>query len=181
MGNRTIRLFGDVDNEMTTKLVKKLSALGRTKGEITFLLDSGGGDEDEGWAIYDLIKQARQPTRIIVYGQALSMAAAILQAGKKRLMTPNSSFMIHPGWRVYSNGFVHTNTAIADGDWMKTANRKYLDVLASRATPKKPRQTSAYLATRLKVEEWFQQEKTFTAVEAVDFGFADALYKGPLP
>lgn len=175
MGKRTIRLFGEIDTAASDAFFEEFSKLDavRTGTLITILLNSPGGDEDEGWAIYDAIRNSRNPVRIIVYGQAFSMAAAIFQAADigQRLMTRHSSFMMHPGWRDYEEA-VHMAKVIAEGKWAEVANAKYLDVIADRTGDK---------STFDEVEKAFLKETIFTSDAAVGRGFADAIYEGAIP
>ncbi len=78
--------------------IKGLYVLNRLdKGRITAILNTIGGDEFNGFAIYDAIRASPSPVDIVVYGNAMSMGAVILQAGRKRLLHPNSTLMIHDG------------------------------------------------------------------------------------
>lgn len=92
---RTVWLDGDVGDDML-RLVGKSLHLFRKKS-VHFYLNSSGGEETAGLAIYDLIRNHAGRTTITVAGAAESMAAIILQAPNRRLITSNSYLMIHQG------------------------------------------------------------------------------------
>jgi len=56
-----------------------------------------GGYWEEGMAIYDAIKSCPSKVTILNYTHARSMSSIIFQAADKRVMMPNSYFMIHDG------------------------------------------------------------------------------------
>lgn len=73
-------------------------------------INSPGGDAYSGLAIYDFLKNAQVPVTTIVEGMAASAASFIFLAGEKRLMTPNSTVMIHQcSW-----GGIGTNAQMQD-------------------------------------------------------------------
>jgi ATP-dependent Clp protease protease subunit len=64
---------------------------------IRFYINSPGGSVTDGLAIYDTMQHLRAPIETICVGQAASMAAILLSAGKKgkRFTLPNSRILIH--------------------------------------------------------------------------------------
>ena len=66
-------------------------------------INSPGGVVTAGLAIYDTMQYLKHPINTICIGQAASMAAVLLAAGRagKRYALPNSRIMIHQG----SGGF----------------------------------------------------------------------------
>jgi len=72
-------------------------------GEIQIILNSPGGYVDAGWAFIDLMGWVRCPIRTIAVGEICSMATAIFVAGDYRVMTANSTAMIHQ-FSAYSGG-----------------------------------------------------------------------------
>lgn len=68
--------------------------------QIWIILNSPGGEVLHGLAIYDNIRmlvEARKDleVNILAMGMTASMAAAILQAGTKRLALPSTQFLVH--------------------------------------------------------------------------------------
>ena len=113
---KTLRLFGDVDEQLAEQAISSLFILDQTKVEqpITILLNSDGGDVTQGWAIIDAIKQCQSSVTIHVIGAAESMAAFILQAADRRVISPNALLMLHVGeYGLSSNHPVNNRARIA--------------------------------------------------------------------
>lgn len=64
-------------------------------GPLEVHINSGGGDVFDGIAIMNTIKGHKGPTTTIADGLAASIASAIFQAGKKRVVQPGAMVMIH--------------------------------------------------------------------------------------
>lgn len=64
--------------------------------EIILTITSKGGWLYDGFALYDHIKASKKPVDIIAEGYCMSAAVMILQAGRKRMSSPHTSFMVHP-------------------------------------------------------------------------------------
>ena len=91
-----------VDYEMAEYLIKGLHVLeSKSDKPITIIMNNPGGDWYHGMAMYDAIKNSPTEITIKVYGQVMSMGTIILQSATKRILQPNSRFMIHYGY----NGF----------------------------------------------------------------------------
>ena len=65
--------------------------------DISFYINSPGGVTTAGFAIYDTMQYVKPDIQTICIGQAASMAAVLLAAGKKgkRYCLPNSRVVIH--------------------------------------------------------------------------------------
>lgn len=86
------------DFRMAEKLIKALHLLeANGTGDITIIMNNGGGSEYHGMAIYDAIRGCKSKVTIKVYGLAMSMGSLILQAADERIMAPHARFMIHYG------------------------------------------------------------------------------------
>ena len=95
---RTILLTGEVDKELSEKVIRQLLLLESTSDEpITILIDSPGGDVYAGFSIFDMIRFVKAPVRIVGMGLIASAAALILLAAprERRFGLPNSSYLIH--------------------------------------------------------------------------------------
>lgn len=107
---------GDLKEIHQHLLLKTLNP--KAGDEVTIILNSVGGECPEGWALIDLMEWARQngvTVRTVGMGYICSMASCILAAGspRNRLMTKNSSMMIHAP-RIYGmEGNIHQ---IADSE-----------------------------------------------------------------
>jgi len=95
---RTILLTGEVDKDLSEKVIRHLLLLESVSAEpITILIDSPGGDVYAGFSIFDMIRFIKAPVRIVGMGLIASAAALILLAVPKerRYGLPNSSYLIH--------------------------------------------------------------------------------------
>lgn len=86
-------------------LLKHLGKQWPSNQDITIIINSGGGDVAEGWALIDLLKFIRMDTQTIGLGECSSLGATLLAAGTigKRVIAPNCSVMIHGCW---TRGFI---------------------------------------------------------------------------
>lgn len=95
---RTILLTGEVDKDLSEKVIRHLLLLESMSSEpITILIDSPGGDVYAGFSIFDMIRFIKAPVRIVGMGLIASAAALILLSVPKenRYGLPNSSYLIH--------------------------------------------------------------------------------------
>lgn len=99
LGQRKIFLFGDIDDEISEKVVKQLHYLVATNLDpISIYINSSGGSVDSALSIIDTINLIKHSVIIktICY-QAGSCASYILAFGSEgyRYAFPNSSVMMH--------------------------------------------------------------------------------------
>ncbi len=96
---RIIFLDGEINDAVSSLVVSQLIFLEAEDPdkEINLYINSPGGSVTAGLAIYDTIKYISSPVNTICLGQAASMAALILAAGKKgsRFALRSSRVMIH--------------------------------------------------------------------------------------
>jgi len=103
--SRTIYMGSEegVDAVMAEQMIKGMHILeSKSTDIITIIMNNIGGDFFHGMAIYDVIQTSKCHCVIKVYGHAMSMGSLILQAADKRIMSPNSRFMIHFGYDSHS-------------------------------------------------------------------------------
>lgn len=89
---------GDVANLITAQFLFLESE--DPEKEISFYINSPGGEVTAGMAIYDTMQFVRPDVVTYCVGQAASIAAVLLMAGtpKKRYTLPNSRILIHQPW-----------------------------------------------------------------------------------
>lgn len=96
---RIIMVAGPVHDDMSSLIVAQLLYLESQNSEkdIHLYINSPGGIITSGLSIIDTMNFIRPDVSTTVIGQACSMGAAILAAGKKgkRFSLPNSRIMIH--------------------------------------------------------------------------------------
>ena len=78
---RTILLTGEVDKDLSERVIRHLLLLESISDEpITLLVDSPGGDVYAGFSIFDMLRFVKAPVRIVGMGLVASAAALILLA-----------------------------------------------------------------------------------------------------
>ncbi len=96
---RIIFLGTGIDDQVANLIIAQLLYLESENPdkEIYFYLNSPGGHVSSGMAIYDTMNFIRPDVYTVCMGQAASMAALLLAAGKKgkRFSLPHSRILIH--------------------------------------------------------------------------------------
>ena len=97
--DRIIFLGTDITDEVANLVVAQLlylEAEGQEK-EISIYINSPGGNITAGLAIYDTMQFVKAPVTTICLGQAASMAAVLLAAGRpgRRFSLPNARVILH--------------------------------------------------------------------------------------
>lgn len=175
LDNRTIEIADEIDDEMLYSVRVGLSLL---PGEVTININSPGGDIFAGMAIIDAIKAHNAPVNIHVMGTAASMACIILQAGTRRLASPNAVIMHHVGsMGITSDHFTNVKKLVGFTDkYSERLNKIMLDRInekrakdfAAGDLESKPR-SMAWFKERDMVDQWM------TAEEALDLGLIDEI------
>jgi len=97
--DRIIFVGSAIDNEIANLVVAQLLFLESEDPEkdISFYINSPGGVVTAGLAIYDTMQYIKPDVATVCIGQAASMGALLLTAGKKgkRFALPNARIMIH--------------------------------------------------------------------------------------
>jgi ATP-dependent protease ClpP protease subunit len=161
---RTLYITGSVDSDLAHAVIVALEQLDRTDGDIRIVLNSDGGSERDGYAIYDALMMCRNKVTIDGYGSVQSIAAAIFQAADVRRMTPNTIFMIHNGNYNDLEPTMPQDQIKALAEEIDKENQRYYTILAN-ASQQDPETIKA----------WCKDETTFHAQEALDACFCDEI------
>lgn len=148
----------------TERVIKGLHLLQAQSLEkpIHIILNSGGGDVFQGFAIYDAIYSCQVPVQITATGQCMSAASIILQAGDIRKVTPNCILMVHDG----EDGYQGSPDSFSN--WAKmgqTINKQMYRIYA-----KSSGRSEKYWERRCKKSDFIM-----TAEEAIKEGLADSI------
>lgn len=154
------------DYAMAEYIIKGLHVLDRKQGNINMILNNPGGDEYHGWAIFDGIKSCKNRVIIKVCGHGMSMGSIILQAGDRRIMTPNSTLMIHYGTWGYSG---HALDFLKSAAECKKQCDKMENVFLKRIKEKHPKYN------RMRFRREFSFDKYLDAKEALELGLIDKI------
>jgi ATP-dependent Clp protease protease subunit len=97
--DRIVFLGGAVDDASANLIIAQMLFLSNedSKTDIHFYINSPGGSITAGLAIYDTMQFLRCEVSTYCVGQAASMAAVLLSAGKcgKRFILPNGRILLH--------------------------------------------------------------------------------------
>jgi len=97
--DRIIFLGKEITDEVANLTIAQLLYLEAedSKADISLYINSPGGSITAGLAIYDTMQFIQAPVTTICLGQAASMAAVLLAAGRagKRYALPNSRIILH--------------------------------------------------------------------------------------
>lgn len=165
-GKHVLTLSGNVrkkywsdDDVINAKDVRE--TLDAVSEDIVIKLNSPGGDVFEGIEIYNYLKDHPSNVTVEVTGVAASAATFIVAGADEVIMNIGTSLMIHE-----ASTFAWGNKS----DIQKTLNAlETIDDSILSIYSEKTGQSNEQL------EEWMNEEKWFTADEAVEFGFADSV------
>jgi ATP-dependent Clp protease protease subunit len=157
-----------ISDEITPEslaIVPELLELSVCKPEtpLNVYICSPGGQEEVGFAIYDALMAMPNSITTYGYGQVCSIASLIFQAGDRRLLSENSSFMIH-------NGSVMLPPNLDFDDFKQIYvtclknNHRYYEALSKN--------THIPIS---KITEICEKEYFYSADEAVNIGLADSV------
>ena len=174
LDSKSVYIMGDIENELAASAIKNINAVApKRNGKLIIHMQSAGGDVDLMWGLYDLIKQKN--ATIYGYGIVASAAAYVFQAGRKRILTKNTTMMIHAGTITVDGTHKGAKSAI---DQNEIDLRKYLESFVERyanklhkSAPKSFRRATAQekiLEMLDKNEDWY-----LSAGEACEYGFCD--------
>lgn len=162
---RRLYLCGEIEETSAYRLIVALQTIDETDGPITLVMNTCGGLCEEGFAIYDTIKFARNDVYIVGFGQVASMGTIIMQAGDKRLLSTECDFMIH-------------DVLVTSTDGMSLQQVNTLNKNLQRMQDRGNRILSAGSGQGLnQIKGWCREETTFSAQEAVQAGFADSILR----
>lgn len=155
------------DAAMASRVIKNFLILDAlSEDPITIIMNNPGGDVNHGLAIYDVIKASKAHVTIKVLGQAMSMGSIILQAADERIMSENSSQMIHYGSLAVDS---EARTAYKIAEECKRIDKWMEKLYLSKIREKQPNFTLNRLKTLL------TNDTFLTAKESIELGLADKL------
>ena len=163
--HNTYRFTSTVGDGSVKTAIEKLTLWHRLDAEcdITFVINSAGGDIIAGFHLFDTLKWLEDEGHNITtvgLGMAASMGGVLLQAGKTRVLGPRASLLIHEASFVAGGSMGDIEDTV---DFVKTLQERILQIFADRSTL-----TKAQIRNRWKRKNWW-----LTAQQALDLGFVD--------
>lgn len=165
--SRTLYIGGDISETMTENVIKSLKILDEASSEtISLIMNSPGGELINSFAIYDFIRNCRSYVVITVYGYAMSGGSLILQAADERILSENSSFMIHFG----SDGYAGEHTTfLKTAEESKRLRSIMMDIYLEKIHEVNPEYKRSTLRKLLETDSYF------SAKDVVELGLADKI------
>lgn len=160
---RTLYLIGEIGPESFYRFYHALKMIDETEGDIKVIINSVGGEETSGYALYDAMMTAKNKIVTEGHGQVSSIAAIIFQAGDERLMAPGCEYMIHNG-SIGMDDEIKQDHIMELADSIRRGNKRYHTILV---------ENSSYSLEE--IQELCKEEKSFSSKEVLEAGLADAL------
>lgn len=145
-----------------------MDKLAGVRGPLDVHISSAGGMVDQGLAIYNALAAYNGPVTTYNDGLAASVASVIMQAGRRRVMSPVSALMIHDAWGDPGPGNA------ADMEAMRDALSKNSDIIA-RAYADRAGGTVPQWRERMQATTWYDAD------EALAAGLIDEIAGGSKP
>lgn len=159
--NREIYFFGNVHDAVAEEIIINLRHLDKiSSANISLIINSGGGDINSGFAIYDTMEACRSKIIGTVLGSCCSMASLIFQGCDTRIIAKNARFMIHDASMTIGEvSKLELHQYIKE---LKSLDAMYNKILADRA--------GLDIDT---VEDLRNKETYLSAEQVVEYGWAD--------
>jgi ATP-dependent Clp protease protease subunit len=161
-----------IDDEVSSLIIAQMLFLEAENPErdIHLYINSPGGSVTAGLAIYDTMQYIKPDVSTFCVGQAASMAAVLLAAGKsgKRTCLPNSRVLIHQPWSHGLQGQA-TDIEIHARELLKLRDR--IDEVLAFHTGK----------PKAQIHDDTDRDKILSAQEAVEYGLVDLIMERRKP
>ncbi|MDY4609183.1 MAG: ATP-dependent Clp endopeptidase proteolytic subunit ClpP [Sphaerochaetaceae bacterium] len=165
--DRIIFLDGEINEATADLVVAQLLFLESEdpSKDISLYINSPGGSVTAGLAIYDTMQYIRSDVQTICMGQAASMAALLLTAGKhgKRYILPSARVMIHQPWGGVQGQATDISIHAKEIGRLKQLTTDYFVEHTGR--------------TREQVAADLERDYFLSADEAVEYGLVDRVMK----
>jgi ATP-dependent Clp protease protease subunit len=153
-----------IDDDVASLVIAQMLFLEAENPErdIHLYINSPGGSVTAGLAIYDTMQYIKPDVATYCVGQAASMAAVLLSAGRhgKRTALPNARILIHQPWTSGMGGQA-TDIEIHARELLKLRER--IDEILASHTGRQ----------REQVHHDTERDKILSAQEAIEYGLVD--------
>jgi ATP-dependent Clp protease protease subunit len=156
---RRTRLIGQINASSVEDVMKDIDSANEQDDihAIKMVLGSSGGSIYDGITLYDHILASEKPVDILAAGYCMSAAVTVLQAGRKRLSYPHTTFMIHPA--SYGMGMQPLDDVKIGVKQYERLNETFLELTRGRSGMSKE-----------EIEALYSPINYFNANEALDMG-----------
>lgn len=167
-----------VEYRMATTFIKNFNILeSQSSDNILIRMHTVGGNWTDGMAIFNTIALSPAKSVMLAYAQASSMSGIILQAAHRRVMMPDTEYMIHHGSIYVENNSIAARSQI---EMNNRSCRRMLAIFAQRCKDGKffkdraysEKQVIEYLNRKIKDKgDWY-----LDAEEALYYGLCDGIF-----
>lgn len=133
-------------------------------------IDCYGGDVYHALGLYDFIRSLESEIHIHALGACMSAATLVLQAGDKRLISENCTFMMHVGSEDQSDHALNVRRWVKHSE--KVTEPRMREIYSYRMK-RKARESQGQLYKR--IESMMTLDTILTAEQVVELGLADEL------
>lgn len=171
--DRSALLVGEITQQTLTEFIPVVMRLDVKKHPdgIHIYMTSPGGQGTAGMALYDFLCTRKNDITIIAQGECSSVAALVLQAADRRLISPHSRMLLHFGQVDMSDkGNVDADTLSRAGDEVKRLDEVFIDILWGGSR-------RGYL--RSDVYDLLKNNTFLNSVQALECGFVDDITYTP--
>ena len=161
-----IWISGQIDGNLFVNFTGRFSEImnGTKSGDqITVFINSLGGETQTALGIFDLLNTSDRHVVGIVAGTAQSGASMILQGCSERLMTENSTLMLHKSTVQLGGSVLNVEETLKT---FKSYDEQYYKIYASRSGDKVKN-----------ISDMAHMDKYFTAAQALESGLIDKIIK----
>lgn len=167
-----------VEYTMATRFIKNLRFLALESSDPVLIhMKTCGGSYEEGFAIYDAIKSCPCYVTILSYTHARSMSSIILQAADKRVLMPNSYFLIHWGT---TNLCGDHQQVLSNAEFARKMEGQFLDVYldAMQGSDTWSGNIRSFIEKQLRDKMGRKTDVILTSEETISWGLADEIFDG---
>lgn len=148
---RSLYLSGEITADKIDVLIRAIELLeNKSHDPIKLTINSGGGETNAGFALYDRIKASPCEFTTVGIGEVSSMATVVILAASKRYCYPNTSFMWHSVSADAGNGSAKHFEAHVEASDMARVNQMMFEVYA-----KETKRNKKYYEKWLKYEDQY--------------------------
>jgi len=169
--SKEVYIIGAIDQRTALRVIGELTAADKTPGDITLLIDSGGGGVAEGFLIIDTMRVCNNDIKTVVLTEACSMAAVVASAGTpgKRYAYPHSILLLHQMGMTYLEG---QNV----DKWYKMI--EIISKIEKQLCEEIAKNTGH---SSLEIRQSIKEDMWMTALEARNYGLIDIIIERPIP
>jgi len=166
LSQRTVLLHGELSESQSNLVLQQLMFLAEQSNQpIKLVISTYGGNIDEMFGIYDIMKYIKCEIHTVAIGKVMSAGVLLLAAGKKgeRMIGRNARLMVHSASSGFQGSIFYVKNEVEE---LARVQEQLITCMLNETKIK-----------RAKLEKIMAQgfDQYITASDAVSFGFADQI------